>query len=914
MLDADGHDTPTHSGRPAMRLIANLLRVLLILALLLGLGILSLVLLWRNDLRRVDDLNVLEYAGKATVVDDRGQIVGALTPSLLSGARINRSLLKANQMSSWLRKAVVTSEDTRFYQHGGLDPRGLLRAVFRSASGDTQGGSTITQQVVRSTILSDIKDEKTLARKLKEAVLAVQVERRFSKDEILTAYLNVVYWGVGRTDLLGAQDAARAYFGLDASRLNLAQSAYLATLLPNARRYNDYPAYRPLIRSILTRMVKEGRATKQQADAAWHYPLQPVGWTVRYDAAGNISSARLSDPQAKRSSSPAPQARFADGYLDAVERELSERLGRSVLYRSDVTVYTTLNRQAQVSAEAASRDARLPGGATLGLALVNPAGGDVTALVGQKLGDGVLEAWNNATRARRQVGSSIKPLLYTLALSKGFKQSDTVLDAPVGGDYQPKNYSGSYSGRRVTLRYALDHSLNLPTVRLAQQVGLNALISKLRELGLSPAPDTGLPLAIGALEASPLQLAAAYAPFANGGLYYAPRLITRVVQGGKTILTVPPSEAVRVWDAQTAYLGLDMLRGVVNDLTPAEGGLGWRARIEGREVGGKTGTTNDVRDLWFAGVTPGLSAAVWVGRSDNAPLPRSAYSGEVAAPIWQQAAAGALRGQAAAAFAAPPGVTFQQVRGVRMAFKADDSGGGFLGGLFGRKPANATPVPAAASDISTTGESAAPSSQSAPDPAPPDPAASDPAASDPAPPDQTPADQAPAPDPAVVSPADTTVPATTVPADSSNVPANDPAQTDSSASDPTQTAPAQTDQNRSSQGTSDQDAPPSPTDSPGPSTPAPDSSSPAQSSSSAQGTPDSGQSVPPASPTPGDQPPTNQTPTDQTPSQPVPSDVGPLPTNSGPTTPLPGGSGPAILPGDSLDPNASPPVSAPPGN
>ena len=671
-----------------MRLITTLFKTLLILALLAGVGLLALLLLWQQDLRRVDDLNVLEYGGKATVVDASGQIIGALTPSLSSGARVNRDLLKAGQMSSWLRKAVVTSEDTRFYTHGGLDPRGLARAVLHSATGDQEGGSTITQQVVRSTLLADIGQNKTLSRKLKEALMAVQVERRFSKEEILTAYLNVVYWGVGRTDLLGAQDAARTYFGVDAARLNLAQSAYLATLLPNARRYNDYKAYRPLIRSVLTRMVREGRATQAEASAAWHYPLRPVGWTVRYDAAGNLTQAQLSDPAAKRTQSPAPQVRFADGFLDAVERDLSERLGRSVLYRSDVTVHTTMNRQAQVSAEAASRGAALPSGATLGLALLDPRNGDVTALVGQKLGDGVLEQWNNATRARRQVGSSIKPLLYTLALSKGWMQSDTVLDAPLDGDYQPRNYSGTYSGGRVTLRYALDHSLNLPTVRLAQQIGLNSFVSKLRELGLSPAPDTGLPLAIGALEASPLQMAAAYAPFANGGTYYTPRLITKVTEGGKTILTVNRSGGQRVWDQQTAFLGLDMIRGVVNDLTPEQGGLGWKARIDGREVGGKTGTTNGIRDLWFAGITPGLSAAVWVGRSDNASLPASAYSGDVAAPIWQAAAAGALRGQQVTAFSAPPDVVFRSVRGVQMAFKVEQSGG-FLDGLFG---GNAAPV------------------------------------------------------------------------------------------------------------------------------------------------------------------------------------------------------------------------------
>ncbi|MGY2894271.1 transglycosylase domain-containing protein [Deinococcus sp. UYEF24] len=722
-----------------MRLIANLFKTLLILALLGGVGLLAMLLLWQSDLRRVDDLNVLEYGGKATVVDASGQVIGALTPSLSSGARVNRDLLKQGQMSSWLRKAVVTSEDTRFYEHGGLDPRGLLRAIVHSATGDQEGGSTITQQVVRSTLLADIGQEKTLTRKLKEALLSVQVERRFSKEEILTAYLNVVYWGVGRTDLLGAQDAARTYFGLQASQLNLAQSVYLATLLPNARRYNNYPAYRPLIKSILERMVKEGRATRAQADAAWRYPLRPVGWTVRYDGVGNLTSATLSDPSAKRDRSPAPQVRFADGFLDAVERDLSERLGRSVLYRSDVTVYTTMNRQAQRSAEAASLQAALPSGATLGMALLNPKNGDVTALVGQKLGDGILEEWNNATRARRQVGSSIKPLLYTLALSKGWKQSDTLLDAPLDGDYQPKNYSGSYSGGRVTLRYAIDHSLNLPTVRLAQQLGLNSFVSKLRELGLSPAPDTGLPLAIGALEASPLQMAAAYAPFANGGTYYAPRVITKVTEGGKTLLTVTPSGGQRVWDEQTAYLGLDLIKGVVGDLTPGEGGLGWKARIEGREVGGKTGTTNDVRDLWFAGVTPGLSGAVWVGRSDNASLPSSAYSGDVAAPIWQAAASGALQGQALTQFTPPAQIEFRRVRGVQMAFKTEQ-GGGFLGGLFGGNPAPATGQDATGQDA--TGQDQASQDQGTQDQAARDQATQDQTAQDQAAQDQAAQDQA----------------------------------------------------------------------------------------------------------------------------------------------------------------------------
>ncbi|MGI8747438.1 MAG: transglycosylase domain-containing protein, partial [Deinococcus sp.] len=280
-----------------MRLLFNLLRALLIVALLAAVSMLGLVLLWQDDLRKVDDLNVLEYGGRATVMDARGGVIGTLTPTLGSG---NHGLLKAGQISPWLSKAVVSSEDRRFYSHHGVDPRGLARALLRSAQGNVEGGSTITQQVVRSTILSDIKDEKTPTRKAKEALLALQVERHFSKAEILTAYLNVVYWGVGRSDLLGAGDAARAYFGTNASRLTLAQSVYLATLLPNPRRYLDYPAYRPLMGSVLKRMVEDGRATQAQAQAAWREPIQPSGWRVRYDGKGRLLSARLADPGAKR--------------------------------------------------------------------------------------------------------------------------------------------------------------------------------------------------------------------------------------------------------------------------------------------------------------------------------------------------------------------------------------------------------------------------------------------------------------------------------------------------------------------------------------------------------------------------------------------------------------------------------------
>ncbi|MBB5297253.1 peptidoglycan glycosyltransferase [Deinococcus metallilatus] len=662
--------------------------------------------LWGRDLPSVQDLDVLELSGKTRVYDRNGALVGTLTPSLSSGQSVNRDLLKLNEISPWLQKAIVTSEDRRFYKHHGVDyigiARGLLKGVLKN---DLEGGSSITQQVVKNTLLADLHSARTPERKFKEALLAYQLERSFNKDQILNAYLNVIYWGDGgRSDIIGAGTAAQAYFRKSASDLNLAESVYLTTLVPAPNeRYKDFKAYRPLMKDLLGRMVEDGRITQAEADAAWRTPIYPAGWRIGWNSDGTVRTAVLERPERLQENMPPPPVQTAFHYLQAVEKELIPKLGRKALFGGG-KVYTALDLQAQQASEQASLNARLPDGATLGLALVSPKNGEVLALVGQKLTGGRPGDWNNAVQAQRQVGSSIKPLLYTLALSKGWKQSDTVLDAPLAGDYQPQNYDGRWTGRYVTMRYALDHSLNLPTVRIAQEVGVNAFEDKLRELGLTPPPDAGLSLSIGTLEASPLQMAAAYAAFANGGLYYAPTLVRKVEDDrGRTLYQRPAPQGKRVWDARAAWLGLDMIRGVVNDLTEYQGGLATRAQIPGWDVGGKTGTTNDVKDLWFAGVTPTVAGAVWVGKQAGGALPNWAYSGEIPTPVWQQAVAGALAGQPHQTFTEPGGITYRVVRQVEMAFRQeeadqepvarDGSGDSSGGGFFGRRQRPPAPVP-----------------------------------------------------------------------------------------------------------------------------------------------------------------------------------------------------------------------------
>ncbi|SMB95418.1 transglycosylase domain-containing protein [Deinococcus hopiensis] len=667
---------------------------------------------WGRDLPSVSDLDVLEFSGQTRVYDRQGTFVGTLTPSLGSGASENRHLLKLGEVSPWLQKAIVTSEDRRFYEHHGVDyigiARGLIKGVLKN---DLEGGSSITQQVVKNTLLSDLHSARTAERKFKEAVLAYQLERNFNKDQILNAYLNVIYWGNGgRSDIIGAETAARAYFKKSASELNLAESVYLTTIVPAPnRRYKNFEAYRPLMKNLLARMVEDGRVTQAEAEAAWKTPIYPAGWRIAWKGDGTVTSARLERPERIRENIAASdQAQGVNRYqylhyMQAVERELLPKIGRKALYGGG-KIYTSMDLKAQQAAEKASLNAQLPGGATLGAALVSPRNGEVLALVGQKLVGGRPSDWNNATQARRQVGSSIKPLLYTLALEKGWKQSDTVLDSPLTGSYQPQNYDRRWTGRFVTMRYALDHSLNLPTVRIGQEVGMDDFGAKLRELGLTPPPDAGLSLSIGTLEASPLQMAAAYAAFANGGLYYAPSLVRRMEDARGQVLYARSAPAgKRVWDARAAWLGLDMIRGVVNDLTPAQGGLATKAQIPGWDVGGKTGTTNDVKDLWFAGVTPMVVGAVWVGKQGGGSLPSWAYSGDVPTPVWQQAVAGALAGQPRQTFLEPPGIGYKVVRQVNMAFRQEqlgeeqlahdgtrrDSGGG---GLFGRR-SNPAPTP-----------------------------------------------------------------------------------------------------------------------------------------------------------------------------------------------------------------------------
>ncbi len=636
---------------------------------------------YTRGLPDLSQLDRLRLTATSTLFARDGSLLAQLA-SVEEGRAIHRGLVRLSQVSPAALAALVFSEDRRYFQHYGVDFLRLFGALYAVLRGDLQGGSTITTQVIKNTLLKDLAQERTLERKVKEWALALELERRYTKEEILEMYLNVVPWGGNAVGLGGA---AEAYFGKDPGALTLAEGLYLASLVPapNAR-YGDLKGVRERMRRLLEEMVAEGWVSREVAEAAWREPLAPRGWRVRYDGEGNLLEAELADPEARLVRPLDP--RMAPHFVLEVRRFLEARFGKEKVYgEGGLRVYTTLDPAMQRAAEAAASRARLPEGADLALVALDPETGEVLALVGGVRREG--DEYNRATRALRNPGSAVKPFVYATAFEAGWTQATLVPDRPLefsdpsqpGGIWRPKNFSGTFLNQSVTVRYALDLSLNLPAVYTAHQVGVEKVAEKLAQAGFAVRYPT-LAIAIGGASVTPIDLAAAYAAFVNGGYRVAPIFVERVEDARGQVLYRATPERRRLFDPLVAYQGWDLLKGYVYDL--GEKGLAKRARVPGRVVGGKTGTTNEARDLWFAGVTRGLSAVVWVGRDDNRPLRlggREPSSSVVNPPIWRDFVAEALRGRPAGDIPLPPGLVKARVdlvsgylspNGIEMAFPA----------------------------------------------------------------------------------------------------------------------------------------------------------------------------------------------------------------------------------------------------
>jgi len=555
---------------------------------------------------------------------------GELVASLY---RENRIPIPLEAVPRHVRQAVLAIEDARFYQHPGVDLTGIARAIWHNIrSGEiVEGGSTITQQLARTLFLSQ---ERVLSRKLAEIVLALEIERRLTKDEILERYLNEVYFGQGA---YGIEMAARVYFGKPARELTLGEGAVLAGIIRAPSAYSPHTnpqAARRRARLVIDRMVQLGMITPAQAGAVLRHP-------VTFTPPANAGLVGIRAPY----------------FISFVLPQLLGRFGEELVYRGGLSVYTTLDTRLQALAEKVVRrgiDEGLAAGlrtSQAALVALDPRTGHVRAMIGGY--DFDQTQFNRAWQARRQPGSAFKPFIYVTALANGVPPSRVLVDAPVAyripgaGVWRPKNYDRRFRGP-ITLRRALEHSVNVPAVRMLSELGPDRVIEYARRMGISSDLRPHLSLALGTSEVTPLEMASAYGVLANLGVRVAPVAILKVTDAsGKVLYEHFPDREIAL-APPVAYLMTDILKGVITR------GTGRAANI-GRPAAGKTGTTDDYRNAWFIGYTPTLVAAVWVGNDDNTPM-RRVVGGGLPAKIWAAFMRSALEGVPPEDWPRPDGV------------------------------------------------------------------------------------------------------------------------------------------------------------------------------------------------------------------------------------------------------------------
>jgi penicillin-binding protein 1A len=582
--------------------------------------------LWvlRSDLERLADRLTLDVGPESTLIyDANNNLVSALFEEHRIGVRLE-------EMSPHMINAVLAIEDKRFHAHDGIDVRRIAQAAFANtrAGEIVQGGSTITQQLVRSILLSR---EQTFSRKFKEAVLARRLEERYAKSAILEAYLNRVYFGDG---YYGVEAAAIGYFGKSASALDAVEAATLAGLIKGPSLYSPTKApelARERRDLVLAEMRAEGMIADQEYQQAVSVPVESM--IARGDASG------VSDPR---------HMRGAEYFRDTVQKELLERFGPEVVYRGGLRVYTTLDRRLQAIAEdvMASRLKRLPqarGGAEPlqgALVAIEPSTGYVKAIVGGR--DFKESPYNRAIDARRQPGSAFKPFIWAQALESGLSPG-TILDnlsQPIETQQGPWLPGGDHEVESVALRDALVLSSNRAAAHLLQQVGVRRTIDLVSRFGIT-SPMPAVPsLALGTGEVSLYELTSAYGVFANRGVWKTPTTIRQVIDRyGREIYRAPDSARPVISEA-TAYLMTSMMADVMDR------GTATSARAAGFRLAaaGKTGTSNDYTDTWFVGFTPQIVTGVWFGYDKPRTIMNRGFASVVAVPAWARFMLAATRG------------------------------------------------------------------------------------------------------------------------------------------------------------------------------------------------------------------------------------------------------------------------------
>ena len=635
---------PTRRRRPSF--VSALLITISAVVLLFFLGICGLTTAYiaiAADLPSPETLRSQSATFVSTKIYDRD---GHLLYEIFDPNAGRRTLVRYEQISPHLINATVATEDERFWQHPGVDPIGIIRAVIQNVTeGEiVSGASTIPQTLVDNVFLTfEERTEQTLERKVREAVLAAEISRRYSKREILEIYLNEVNFG---NLAYGVGAAADTYFGKDADDLTLAEAAMLAGL-PQAPAYWDpYTNWEGAKRRqavVLDLMVQAGYITQAEADVAKSEPLEL---------------------QLQRSEVNAPH------FVVWIQQLLEQKYGADVLYRSGLSVTTTLDSSLQSIAqqEAQAHLATLKDRNATNAALVamKPDTGEILAMLGSAdFNDPEIDGQVNVTLRPRQPGSSIKPVTYVTAFEKGWTPSTLIWDVStefhdaLGRPYVPKNYDRKEHGP-VLVRQALAQSLNIPAVKTLDFVGLPAMLDTAHRLGIQSLnrPDYGLSLTLGGGDVTLLELTGAYAVFANQGRRLPPVAILRIEDpAGRIIEEYQPPPGEQVISPQHAYLITDILA----DNSARAPMFGQNSPLKlSRPAAAKTGTTDDWRDSWTMGYTPNLVTGVWVGNADNSEM-NNVTGSRGAAPIWHNFMERALAEAPQAQFPRPEGIEEIQI-------------------------------------------------------------------------------------------------------------------------------------------------------------------------------------------------------------------------------------------------------------
>ena len=529
-----------------------------------------------------------------------------------------------------VQQAFIAIEDNRFYEHSGIDYRGTARALVSTLSGrEVQGGSTITQQLAKNAFLTQ---ERSIIRKIKEAFIAKELEHKYTKDEILTMYLNQIYFGQGA---YGIESASLYYFGKHVQNLDIAEAATLAAIPKSPNYYNPF---------------ENPKESKNRQELV-------IDQMVKYGFISVDSAAKAKAKKMVYSTSHKQQNNPRGYFFDMISQKVIAEVGADALYKGGLKIYTTLDMDMQLAAEKAMRhlpnyytDSKKLAQPQMALAAVDPKTGYVKAMIGGRGQD----KFNRATLAVRQPGSAFKPFVYLTAMQNGFTPASIIEDKEeeFAKGWKPQNSDMQWHGK-VSLRTALKRSLNVPTIKLAREVGVDKIVANVEKMGITTLVDSGaysdvnLAMALGGLSkgVNPLEMASAYGVLATNGLYNKPIALLKIVDRDGKVLYQAKPQSKRVVDAASAYLTTNMLEDVL--VSGTGGGMGI-----GRPAAGKTGTTDTYIDAWFVGYTPDLSTAVWVGDDNNKPMQRM-YGSGAPLSIWHEFMINALASTPRTGFSNP---------------------------------------------------------------------------------------------------------------------------------------------------------------------------------------------------------------------------------------------------------------------